>query len=270
VFVLSSLGLPVPSYRKAENLIKDLDPKAVQDWSHDQVCEWVGHKCFKVYRHLFRDSFVSGRILLTLTDEDLSAIGVSHPLHRRSISFAICDLKEAALRSTTTTSTDLTVSDKRSMLMRQPSFQSSAPKYDVFLSYRRKGGQDFALLIKLYLSAMGLQVFFDIDNIGTGNFDAKLASSIEESTNVIFVWTKSCMDRFMDDNDITKEDFVRKEYKMALMLKKNIIPVYKEDFEFPKVERLPEDMKPILLLNAVRFVSEYREATMEAIRKMLV
>ena len=38
------------------------------------------------------------------------------------------------------------------------------------------------------------------------------------------------MDRFLDEEDIGRQDFVRKEYAFALELKKNIVPVKHDDF----------------------------------------
>jgi hypothetical protein len=37
---------------------------------------------------------------------------------------------------------------------------------DIFISYRRKGGSDFAQLLKVCFKSMGLEVFLDVDNLG--------------------------------------------------------------------------------------------------------
>ena len=80
--------------------------------------------------------------------------------------------------------------------------------YDVFLSYRRLGGADFAQLLKLLLKGEGLNVFLDTENLGTGNFQEQLVTSLRRSKNVVLVWSKGCMDRFLDDADQTTADFV--------------------------------------------------------------
>jgi hypothetical protein len=37
---------------------------------------------------------------------------------------------------------------------------------DIFIVYRRKGGSDFAQLLKVCFKSMGLEVFLDVDNLG--------------------------------------------------------------------------------------------------------
>jgi hypothetical protein len=66
-----------------------------------------------------------------------------------------------------------------------------------------------------------------VENLGTGSFADALDASMRASRNVILVWTKGCMDRFLDESDSGNGDFVRREYALALNLKKNIIPFYK-------------------------------------------
>lgn len=90
----------------------------------------------------------------------------------------------------------------------------SAPKYDVFISYRRAGGSDFAQLLKLQLKERKLEVFLDVENLGAGDFSSELQSSLKNSKNVVLVWTQGCMDRII--NAETQEgDFVRLECAFA-------------------------------------------------------
>lgn len=268
-YIMHELDLPIPSYRSHKQSSQQLIAQNVANWSIDDVCAWAGTKCFKQYRHIFRESFVCGRLLLALTDHDLAAMGVVHPLHRRSMLLAIGDIKSAVEGDEP--SAGKSSLGGHSSLVRIPStIDIKSDTYDVFISYRRLGGADFAHLLKISLSLMGLSVFLDIDNLGTGNFDAKLMSSLQCSSNVILVWTKGCFDRFLNDSDPLFQDFVRKEYAVALKEKKNIVPVYKEDFVFPDVATLPDDVKGVLSVNAIKFIGEYREASLEKIKKSLI
>ncbi len=133
---------------------------------------------------------------------------------------------------------------------------------DVFISYRRQGGSDFAQLLMVCLKARGLEVFLDVENLGSGAFDDKLWSSL--------VWTKGCMDRFLNDSDPANEDFVRKEYALALRLKKNIVPVKHESFEFPAETSVPADVRPILMMNAVPWIGAYRDASFDKLISALI
>ncbi len=47
-------------------------------------------------------------------------------------------------------------------------------------------------------------------------------------------------------------DFVRKEYALALKLRKNIVPVAHEEFDWPDRSRLPKDCDSVMGLNAVK------------------
>ena len=49
-------------------------------------------------------------------------------------------------------------------------------------------------------------------------------------------------------------DFVRKEYALALKLKKNIVPVAHEEFDWPDISRLPKDCAGVMAMNAVKCV----------------
>ena len=47
----------------------------------------------------------------------------------------------------------------------------SKPQYQIFISYRRQGGEDPARQIQLSLENSGYQVFLDYDNLHNGNFE---------------------------------------------------------------------------------------------------
>ena len=85
---------------------------------------------------------LQGPILLTLTgpdgDHSLEMIGISNAIHRRRIRFAL--EKELALEKE--------IEDEKE---RQRKGGGKQEEYDIFLSYRRDGGSDFAQLLKLQL-----------------------------------------------------------------------------------------------------------------------
>ena len=279
ITILRALGVAFPSYRAKGSAAdaKEGAPGLPTQWGVDDVCAWVGGQIFVAYRGLFREGLVTGRVLLELSDEDLAEIGVVHRLHRRTILHAIGDLKEAASVAVADAGAAAGGSSGggaggagaaagagAAPLARLPASRPSAgPVYDVFLSYRRAGGADFAQLLKVELQARGLKVFLDIDNLGTGKFDDALQLSLGRSKNVVLVWTKGCMDRFFTPLGPNDVDFVREEYASALRLQKNIIPLYKEDFSFPKEEDMPAVVAPVLRINAVKWVGEYRDASLQ-------
>ena len=94
------------------------------------------------------------------------------------------------------------------------------------------------------------------------------ASAVEHGSQV----TVCCagMDRFLDEEDIGRQDFVRKEYALALKLKKNIVPVKHEDFVFPDKGRVPADVQPVMGMNAIPWISAYREASFDRLKNALM
>ena len=295
VFVLQHAGEAVPIYR--QRAANDFALEApVESWSIDSVAAWVARQPFRQYKRAFARNLVTGRVLMTLSEADLAdVLGVANALHRRTILFAISDLSgnsggggacpsielarsPLSRGGSGVEDDDAAESPHAAGSLRSPSrggasavTRRTAPsleadgaeEYDVFISYRRAGGADFAQLLKLLLKAERLKVFLDTENLGTGDFQAQLVHSLRRSKNVVLVWTKGCMDRFLDDADQSTADFVRLEYKLAISMVKSIIPVYKEDFSFPAADRLPADIRDVLALNAVKWVGEYRDASLK-------
>ena len=130
-------------------------------------------------------------------------------------------------------------------------------KYDVFLSYRRDGGEVMAILLHERLSAKGYRTFLDIESLNSGSFNEKLLSVIEGCANFIVVCSKNCLDRCVNEND-----WVRKEIAHALKHNKNIVPVMLRGFEWP--ESLPEDIDALRMQNGISAGSnEYFDAAID-------
>ena len=47
-------------------------------------------------------------------------------------------------------------------------------QYDIFISYRREGGADFARQMQLALKTKGYNVFLDFDALKDGVFDRRI------------------------------------------------------------------------------------------------
>lgn len=101
-------------------------------------------------------------------------------------------------------------------------------KYDVFISYRRQGGEQTARIICDRLMDSGYKVFFDVESLRSGAFNTKLYSVIDECRDVIVVLSQNSLDRCKDEND-----WVRLEIAHALKAGKNVIPVFLRGFVFP-------------------------------------
>lgn len=138
-------------------------------------------------------------------------------------------------------------------------------KYDIFISYRRKGGYDTAKHLNDLLVRDGYNVSFDIDTLRNGDFDAQLLTRIEECKDFILIVDEHAFDRTLDSAFDPKKDWMRCELAQALNLNKNIIPVFLSGVSgFP--EGLPEDIASVVKKNGPEFSHYYFDAFYERLR----
>lgn len=121
----------------------------------------------------------------------------------------------------------------------------------IFISYRREGGDGLARSIYERLDKDGYKCFFDNETLGSGRFDTALYKQIDECTDFLLILPPSGLDRCQN-----ADDWVRLEIERAVEKKKNIIPIMMPDFEFPPEENLPKSMKEIPKLQSLRWSME--------------
>lgn len=136
-------------------------------------------------------------------------------------------------------------------------------KYQIFISYRREGGEDLARILEYKLTDRGFKVFFDVESLRSGAFNTALFEKIAECTDVLVVLPPHGLDRCNNP-----EDWVRLEIARALELGKNVIPVMMRNFTFP--ETLPEDIDALRYMNGISASNEYFEATLEKLISKLL
>ncbi len=118
---------------------------------------------------------------------------------------------------------------------------------DVFISYRKKTGREYARNIMQALKNRGCgNVFFDYDSLREGKFNDKIIDAIKESKNFILVLSKNALDRCVEEGD-----WVTKEVETAIKAGTNIIPVFvqNEFIEYP--DNLPKSISEIKFKQAV-------------------
>jgi len=133
--------------------------------------------------------------------------------------------------------------------------------YDVFISYRRDGGFEMARLLYEHLKAAGVNAFFDLEELRSGQFNVKLYNAIEDSANFLLVLPQGSLDRC-----VFEDDWLRLEIEHAIKNKKNIIPLMMSGFEWP--ESLPDSLKNLPYFNAVKMSREYFDATVSRLFTM--
>lgn len=132
----------------------------------------------------------------------------------------------------------------------------------IFISYRRTGGDITAKLICEALKNKGYSVFYDYDSLKSGYFDDKILEAIDHCNDFVLVLPKRALARCKDKND-----WVRQEIRHALKTKKNIIPIMLDGFTFPK--KLTPDIEDVMRCNAIRFHMDFFDGVIDKIVERL-
>lgn len=128
--------------------------------------------------------------------------------------------------------------------------------YDIFISYRRDGGEQSAKAIYDRLRDNGYNVFLDVETLRSGAFNEKLYSVIEECSDVLVILSPQSLDRCTNN-----DDWVRLEISHALKCNKNVIPIMLRDFKFPEV--LPQDIDALRYQNGIQASVEFFDAFLQ-------
>ena len=135
-------------------------------------------------------------------------------------------------------------------------------KYNIFISYRRDGGEYTAKILRDQLCQLGYQAFFDVESLRSGDFNMALYDVIEECQDFILVLSPGALDRCENE-----DDWVRQEIVHALKEGKNIVPVMLRDFQFP--EKMPEEIEPLRYKNGLPANSQFFDAFIEKLEGFL-
>jgi len=129
--------------------------------------------------------------------------------------------------------------------------------YDIFISYRRDGGETMALLLRDRLYQKGYRVFLDVESLNAGSFNNKLLEIINNCKDVIVILSENSLERCAN-----QDDWVRKEIAHAFKTEKNIVPFMLRGFKWP--DSLPDDIADLPMQNGINAISnEYFDASIE-------
>lgn len=124
----------------------------------------------------------------------------------------------------------------------------------IFISYRRTGGLETARNLRDRLASLNYKVFFDMTSMHEGKFNQQLFEEIKEADDFVLILSEGSLDRCVEEGD-----WLRLEIQRALLLHKNIIPIWKPAFEgFPP--SLPPDISDIRHYDSVKLSEEYYDA----------
>lgn len=135
--------------------------------------------------------------------------------------------------------------------------------YQIFISYRRDGGDYLAGRLADRFNALGYKVFFDVESMRSGTFNTQILDAIAQCKDVLLVLPPKALERC-----VNTDDWVRQELAFALKNNKNIIPIMMRGFEFPAT--LPADIDQIRYMEGVVASSEYFDAVIQRIESLLI
>ena len=104
--------------------------------------------------------------------------------------------------------------------------------YDIFISYRRESGSEFASFLHNELTSMGYDVFFDGESLRDGPFEKNIDDAIDQCTFFLLLLAPNDFDRSIK---FPKDDWILHEAQRAISNGKVIIPIsIKQGFKFPE------------------------------------
>lgn len=132
---------------------------------------------------------------------------------------------------------------------------------DIFISYRRQGGEYLAARLADHLRRRGLAVFQDIDSLRAGRFDVQTFDHLQRASSTVVVLTRDALAEAPGGN------WMIREVSEALRLRKQIVLVLSTDFEFPT--ELPAGIDEITMYEGLRAVSEYFDSVVDRLLRLL-
>lgn len=113
-----------------------------------------------------------------------------------------------------------------------------ANKYDIFISYRRVGGAQYARILQLMLTQRGYKVFLDYDELTDGKFGDHIQEAIKDAQIFMLVLSKEALVRCKNEGD-----WVRREIQLAIQEGKHIVPINPDNSFDGVPDDIPNDIK---------------------------
>ena len=114
-------------------------------------------------------------------------------------------------------------------------------KYDIFISYRRVGGAQYARILQLELEKRGYKVFLDYEELTDGIFGDNIKEAIREAPIFMMVLSAHYLDRCKNEGD-----WVREEILQAISQQKHFVPINPDNsFDGIPVD-IPQEIKQVV------------------------
>ena len=139
-------------------------------------------------------------------------------------------------------------------------------KLNLFISYRRKAWPFTQSLARDLAQAINADIFVDIDSIDEANFEQSILRHLRAADALLLVISE---DTF-SDRIHNKDDWVRRELEIALLLDKPIILISIDDKLPPATDELPSSLGELPKMQAIFFYPRYWQAAIDELAAFLV
>lgn len=146
---------------------------------------------------------------------------------------------------------------------------------DVFISYRRKDSPGWAQSLhdQLSKSIDRGEIFMDLHDIPPGtDFSQFLKDSLKQTRVVLVVIGKKWLKLTDSDGNpriMNPDDWVRQEIRVALESGKKVIPVLVDGSDVPPADALPDDIRKLSRLNAVKLHPDFFQEGVDKLVKSI-
>lgn len=133
----------------------------------------------------------------------------------------------------------------------------------VFISYRRGVSKFIARAVFQDLRQHGFDVFLDVENIDSGEFDKIILNQIAARAHFVVILTEGTLERCGEPGD-----WLRREVEYALDVQRNVVPVLIDDFklDIQTQAMLTGQMSGLMRHNALKLYYEYFDEGLERLR----
>lgn len=133
----------------------------------------------------------------------------------------------------------------------------------IFISYRRTPSRYLARAIFEHLQGNGYDVFLDIENIDSGEFERIILGQIAARQHFLVLLTVGTMERCSEPSD-----WLRREIEYAINVQRNIVPIMVDEFSFADVKQyLTGDLSNLEKYNAFKLYYDYFDEGMLRLRE---
>lgn len=126
----------------------------------------------------------------------------------------------------------------------------------IFISFRREDTHDMAWRLNNYIQREGLEIMYDMDMFGAGDFRVFIRRAIESASVVMVLVGQKWLDEAAPDGIRSPGEWVQAEIELAFAKGIPVLPILVHGSSMPRAEYLPESIRNFVFQQAVSVRSD--------------